>query len=141
MIRRPPRSTRTDTLFPYTTLFRSRVSGQKGTLARLINRKPIFRSLKNAVNIYTASQSRILPRLAARRPPWQNPAGRLRLLSHAPIVPPSGGQGGLPYAAICFRPRASGEPAPAAPCRVRAGAVHLLPWQGDPARRCASQQI
>src|SRR3546814_1680394 len=28
MIRRPPRSTRTDTLFPYTTLFRS--SGQRG---------------------------------------------------------------------------------------------------------------
>src|SRR3546814_5322576 len=27
MIRRPPRSTRTDTLFPYTTLFRSRGSG------------------------------------------------------------------------------------------------------------------
>src|SRR3546814_9972749 len=26
MIRRPPRSTRTDTLFPYTTLFRSRVN-------------------------------------------------------------------------------------------------------------------
>src|SRR3546814_20447300 len=25
MIRRPPRSTRTDTLFPYTTLFRSKV--------------------------------------------------------------------------------------------------------------------
>src|SRR3546814_11810318 len=27
MIRRPPRSTRTDTLFPYTTLFRSHASG------------------------------------------------------------------------------------------------------------------
>src|SRR3546814_19376636 len=27
MIRRPPRSTRTDTLFPYTTLFRSRGAG------------------------------------------------------------------------------------------------------------------
>src|SRR3546814_11371907 len=27
MIRRPPRSTRTDTLFPYTTLFRSRSCG------------------------------------------------------------------------------------------------------------------
>src|SRR3546814_3278951 len=26
MIRRPPRSTRTDTLFPYTTLFRSRIT-------------------------------------------------------------------------------------------------------------------
>src|SRR3546814_1094427 len=31
MIRRPPRSTRTDTLFPYTTLFRSvREAGQPG---------------------------------------------------------------------------------------------------------------
>src|SRR3546814_7354163 len=32
MIRRPPRSTRTDTLFPYTTLFRShRILGHRGT--------------------------------------------------------------------------------------------------------------
>src|SRR3546814_17636791 len=30
MIRRPPRSTRTDTLFPYTTLFRSREAGLAG---------------------------------------------------------------------------------------------------------------
>src|SRR3546814_19700254 len=30
MIRRPPRSTRTDTLFPYTTLFRSGVAAQVG---------------------------------------------------------------------------------------------------------------
>src|SRR3546814_7289826 len=30
MIRRPPRSTRTDTLFPYTTLFRSPSSPFKG---------------------------------------------------------------------------------------------------------------
>src|SRR3546814_6305470 len=29
MIRRPPRSTRTDTLFPYTTLFRSPVDGRR----------------------------------------------------------------------------------------------------------------
>src|SRR3546814_2944052 len=29
MIRRPPRSTRTDTLFPYTTLFRSGVEEEK----------------------------------------------------------------------------------------------------------------
>src|SRR3546814_15951100 len=28
MIRRPPRSTRTDTRFPYTTLFRSRYQGE-----------------------------------------------------------------------------------------------------------------
>src|SRR3546814_1010345 len=30
MIRRPPRSTRTDTLFPYTTLFRSDALGRAG---------------------------------------------------------------------------------------------------------------
>src|SRR3546814_7442592 len=30
MIRRPPRSTRTDTLFPYTTLFRSRRRQKRG---------------------------------------------------------------------------------------------------------------
>src|SRR3546814_3238234 len=35
MIRRPPRSTRTDTLFPYTTLFRS---DHDGPLAALLHR-------------------------------------------------------------------------------------------------------
>src|SRR3546814_4643964 len=43
MIRRPPRSTRTDTLFPYTTLFRSdgliaEDSGSPGTLKRRARR-------------------------------------------------------------------------------------------------------
>src|SRR3546814_406364 len=32
MIRRPPRSTRTDTLFPYTTLFRSSTKSMTGHL-------------------------------------------------------------------------------------------------------------
>src|SRR3546814_1497895 len=32
MIRRPPRSTRTDTLFPYTTLFRSLANGLYGSM-------------------------------------------------------------------------------------------------------------
>src|SRR3546814_19488902 len=45
MIRRPPRSTRTDTLFPYTTLFRSAEDG--------IHEVPIVadRSGKNRVGI------------------------------------------------------------------------------------------
>src|SRR3546814_19464468 len=34
MIRRPPRSTRTDTLFPCTTLFRSQVAGVEADLDR-----------------------------------------------------------------------------------------------------------
>src|SRR3546814_12665498 len=37
MIRRPPRSTRTDTLFPYTTLFRS---GGFGAVDDLLRRAP-----------------------------------------------------------------------------------------------------
>src|SRR3546814_19086367 len=35
MIRRPPRSTRIDTLFPYTTLFRSQRLAERGVPARL----------------------------------------------------------------------------------------------------------
>src|SRR3546814_11977782 len=36
MIRRPPRSTRTDTLFPYTTLFRSFAAAQAHGLAHFL---------------------------------------------------------------------------------------------------------
>src|SRR3546814_8253150 len=32
MLRRPPRSTRTDTRFPYTTLFRSQIAAEGGSL-------------------------------------------------------------------------------------------------------------
>src|SRR3546814_14918993 len=35
MIRRPPRSTRTDTLFPYTTLFRSSAAGAAHPLSQV----------------------------------------------------------------------------------------------------------
>src|SRR3546814_1172423 len=37
MIRRPPRSTRTDTLFPYTTLFRSLGMTQLGRIEAALN--------------------------------------------------------------------------------------------------------
>src|SRR3546814_18486782 len=40
MIRRPPRSTRTDTLFPYTTLFRSQCHLVDGHLVRTQDRRP-----------------------------------------------------------------------------------------------------
>src|SRR3546814_16117278 len=40
MIRRPPRSTRTDTLFPYTTLFRS--LGLRGVVIRRFDPVPAF---------------------------------------------------------------------------------------------------
>src|SRR3546814_8203457 len=41
MIRRPPRSTRTDTLFPYTTLFRSGIARQPALLRHLHLAVPI----------------------------------------------------------------------------------------------------
>src|SRR3546814_14372232 len=41
MLRRPPRSTRTDTLFPYTTLFRSPAA--RGVVARRRRRRPARR--------------------------------------------------------------------------------------------------
>src|SRR3546814_5880046 len=40
MIRRPPRSTRTDTLFPYTTLFRSVVDRQHRAVERHADEQP-----------------------------------------------------------------------------------------------------
>src|SRR3546814_7977527 len=40
MIRRPPRSTRTDTLFPYTTLFRSDRGGRPGAGHEVFALKP-----------------------------------------------------------------------------------------------------
>src|SRR3546814_7759901 len=48
MIRRPPRSTRTDTLFPYTTLFRS--IGQR----RHVRKQVVL--LKNNTNLTTRSE-------------------------------------------------------------------------------------
>src|SRR3546814_254013 len=52
MIRRPPRSTRTDTLFPYTTLFRSKFQPDTGD---------VFNHA-----LYEASKTRITRRLAER---------------------------------------------------------------------------
>src|SRR3546814_7953867 len=43
MIRRPPRSTRTDTLFPYTTLFRSPWHGKILNLAVMTSINPVER--------------------------------------------------------------------------------------------------
>src|SRR3546814_10824463 len=69
MIRRPPRSTRTDTLFPYTTLFRSGQpvigvgAGEGVTLRRRKRRElPVQRTLRRAgANEHRPAAHRILP--------------------------------------------------------------------------------
>src|SRR3546814_1594701 len=45
MIRRPPRSTRTDTLFPYTTLFRSTNHSSFRLLAVSLNHSGLLKSM------------------------------------------------------------------------------------------------
>src|SRR3546814_12538206 len=62
MIRRPPRSTRTDTLFPYTTLFRSSPSTSDGHASARQRRQVRFRPY--------------LPRRRSWPPPQFSPQGR-----------------------------------------------------------------
>src|SRR3546814_10429735 len=60
MIRRPPRSTRTDTLFPYTTLFRSRAPAPGGR-RRTRQHRDLARALEHAQG---KLRDRLLPRRA-----------------------------------------------------------------------------
>src|SRR3546814_9170629 len=71
MIRRPPRSTRTDTLFPYTTLFRSR-----GEFAR---KRIILNGLKTSANFCWASWLRVM---TTARLPLISSASRTRSEEH-----------------------------------------------------------
>src|SRR3546814_4530505 len=72
MIRRPPRSTRTDTLFPYTTLFRSR----RGDLARPARPLPVLRRGK-AVCPFPEAGGALHPVRGAARPPALRRCGAL----------------------------------------------------------------
>src|SRR3546814_4820136 len=62
MIRRPPRSTRTDTLFPYTTLFRSAEARRKRDEARQKLREGVDplaeRKREKLVALYNAANTR-----------------------------------------------------------------------------------
>src|SRR3546814_12415558 len=57
MIRRPPRSTRTDTLFPYTTLFRSKWRIQLGAFSNEANARRLWGRLQPRVSTLGSRQS------------------------------------------------------------------------------------
>src|SRR3546814_11704633 len=93
MIRRPPRSTRTDTLFPYTTLFRStrrrppdadlcrgHARARRGRLAQAALRQPARRSFpRRPAERLTDVRHGRLPvqrRAGPEPPPGDPPAGR-----------------------------------------------------------------
>src|SRR3546814_20228290 len=63
MLRRPPRSTRTDTLFPYTTLFRSQVNLIEGILREAAHANDPSR-LKPLRERFIAAKSSLLENLA-----------------------------------------------------------------------------
>src|SRR3546814_2070306 len=71
MLRRPPRSTRTDTLFPYTTLFRARVGAGIGAAPRRRQRGAHFRAARRGDR-------------GRRRALWR-PARRNRTAGVAPV--------------------------------------------------------
>src|SRR3546814_8732696 len=79
MIRRPPRSTRTDTLFPYTTLFRSRgdhparrhgdaPERPRGDLRALAGGEEGREALCGEARVFLGSQERIDSRRKERPP-------------------------------------------------------------------------
>src|SRR3546814_15187631 len=51
MIRRPPRSTRTDTLFPYTTLFRSSAERSAAGCSVRLNKEPIIEYINSNITL------------------------------------------------------------------------------------------
>src|SRR3546814_3870811 len=64
MSRRPPRSTRTDTLFPYTTLFRSACKSCEQTQANLLHHPESIDPLdssKQSTSQRSTKQSRVQP--------------------------------------------------------------------------------
>src|SRR3546814_20765809 len=78
MIRRPPRSTLTDTLFPYTTLFRSRMRGIVGSLCYRENVSTIVKHHIGPI---------VLPSLHSSRQPGE------RLRSQPSRKPPNAAMG------------------------------------------------
>src|SRR3546814_4574221 len=121
MIRRPPRSTRTDTLFPYTTLFRSDGEARQPSVqadarvGRLLARRPEERDAEPHL------RHRLAQPEAARRAPPPDGGGRQARPSQAgrrdgPVPPSAGGarQRLLAPARLYHLARAGGVYAPRA---------------------------
>src|SRR3546814_15724074 len=84
MIRRPPRSTRIDTLFPYTTLFRSPACQRCGARSRVGEAAVIVRAIGVLVLVWTLGFAVFMVALPSPPDPTRTPDA---------IVVPSGGAG------------------------------------------------
>src|SRR3546814_4495641 len=92
MIRRPPRSTRTDTLFPYTTLFRSRGGGHEdldlkiavvGVEEGCVEPKPAAEGIELEAGFIHLDRFRIEARYAARSEEHTSELQSLMRISYA----------------------------------------------------------
>src|SRR3546814_5142108 len=80
MIRRPPRSTRTDTLFPYTTLFRSKAMGKDNVMS--------WHLLAEAIQLAHADRAQYLGDSDFVDVPVQGPLDTHYLASRRLLIPP-----------------------------------------------------
>src|SRR3546814_13603133 len=81
MIRRPPRSTRTDTLFPYTTLFRSRRNGRAPAAGPRRRRTAAMSPPGRPKGEYRSATHEGTPMTAASPPPARANDGRRSIQS------------------------------------------------------------
>src|SRR3546814_14663021 len=91
MIRRPPRSTRTDTLFPYTTLFRSEQIALDRFGAKLIQASQIAADAK-VTQPLRQGRDRLAPAAIAVR---QGQVQDVHLANHRPGTATGGGASGV----------------------------------------------
>src|SRR3546814_11267036 len=86
MIRRPPRSTRTDTLFPYTTLFRSERT------SRTFHRSPHLaepnsRATRSCARFHSSYRNPTWRTGEASDPPYARPRGRMGKIVREKFIP------------------------------------------------------
>src|SRR3546814_14713795 len=90
MIRRPPRSTRTDTLFPYTTLFRSSERLDAASrLAQAVGETPVFDIGRRRWGMVEIVGNRLQRRRSDQGDGWMRgaylgPKRRIELVPHQP---------------------------------------------------------
>src|SRR3546814_8728591 len=85
MLRRPPRSTRNDTLFPYTTLFRSFVCGRSAANGRRQPGIPDHQPVVAVNRLWLVAESRSIERReqkVARAVAGEDAAGAVRSEEH-----------------------------------------------------------
>src|SRR3546814_20737787 len=128
MIRLPPRSTRTDTLFPYTTLFRSLGPLEAGVHADRVHDLPGPGALRHArpgrsVDLGSRAQPADLQG-PDQHDPRQPPPPRRALLFGPGTARPQHRRG--------VQPRATGQPPPRPPDRQPVASRTTLPTRPPP---------